>query len=51
MYEGTLIDDLMSAVERAEQRATECDIPELETWCAMARQEIAQLETALLGVA
>jgi hypothetical protein len=51
MYTGTLIDDLMATVERAEQHAKERELPELESWCAVARQEVSQLESVLLGVA
>ena len=51
MYSGTLIEDLIATVEQAERRAAERDLPELESWCAIAREEVSQLETALLGVA
>jgi len=51
MYTGTLIDELIATVERAEHHAQQQNLPKLESWCAMARQEVAQLESALLGVA
>ena len=51
MYTGTLIEDLVATVERAERHAREQQSQELEAWCAAARNEIAQLESALAGVA
>ncbi len=50
MYTGTLIEDLMAAVERAEMKARE-EAAELERWYAGAACEMAAAETNLAGVA
>jgi len=50
MYSGTLIDDLIKAVERAEKRA---EIPDPEPpayWYAVPTTEVAQFES-LVGAA
>ena len=50
MYKGTLIDELISIVERAEERARETDSrAELERWYAAQHQTRVQAD--LLGVA
>jgi len=53
MYTGTLIDDLMSAVERAERGAfaERSQEEKLEYWYAVSRHEMAQFESSLAGVA
>lgn len=51
MYTGTLIDDLMAAVERAERHAElEAHTPQPEPWIAVGRFEVGT-EPNLLGVA
>jgi hypothetical protein len=51
MYKGTLIDELISIVERAEERARETDPrAELERWYA-AQTRVTRVEADLLGVA
>jgi hypothetical protein len=51
MYTGTLIDELMAAVERVETRArTERELRELERWFAGQQAELGH-EQNLLGVA
>jgi hypothetical protein len=53
MYSGTLIDDLIKAVERTERLSTaEISQPaEMEYWHAISQNEIAQFESSLAGVA
>ncbi len=52
MYTGTLIDDLIATVERAEQHAhQEADSVEFDRWSAVAKQELGQAEPSLVGVA
>jgi hypothetical protein len=52
MYTGTLIDDLMETVERAEASAHDRAREErLAFWYAMAQREMAQFESNLAGVA
>jgi len=52
MYTGSLIDELMSTVERAEARAyQQGEDARLEHWYAVSAQELAQLDPDLLGVA
>ncbi|MGO9647023.1 MAG: hypothetical protein ACLPOO_03115 [Terriglobales bacterium] len=53
MYSGTLIDDLIKTVERTERLATrEASQPEgMEYWHAVSRNELAQFESSLAGVA
>ena len=62
MYTGTLIDQLMDTVERAEARTDRrsLDTRSLDTrsqeerlayWYAVAQQEVAQFESSLAGVA
>ena len=51
MYTGTLIEELMRTVERAEERIREADPePELEHWYA-TQNPTARLGADLLGVA
>lgn len=53
MYTGTLIDELMKAVERAERRSLQARSPEekLAYFYSVAQSELAQHEAQLLGVA
>jgi hypothetical protein len=53
MYTGTLIDELMNAVQRAEKRALEQRSQEekLAYWYRVAQQEMAQFDSSLAGVA
>ena len=52
MYSGTLIDQLMAAVERAEEKAEDREREEkLAYWYAVSAAELAQFESALAGVA
>jgi hypothetical protein len=53
MYSGTLIDDLIKAVERTERlTATEISQPaEMEHWHAISQNEMVQFESSLAGVA
>jgi hypothetical protein len=54
MYTGTLMDELMASVERAEERtmqAQSAETIEFEAWLAVAGRETTQIETNLLGVA
>ncbi len=54
MYTGTLIDQLIASVERAEERtvkAQSTETIEFEAWLATAGWDTAQNETKLLGVA
>ena len=54
MYQGTVIDELMASVERAEERsmrAQSAETFEFEAWLAVAGWETTQIETKLLGVA
>jgi hypothetical protein len=52
MYTGTLIDDLIATVERAEQHAyQEADSAELDGWYAVAPHELGRAEPNLIGVA
>jgi hypothetical protein len=52
MYSGTLIDDLIKAVERTERLSiAETSQPEMEYWHAISQNELAQFETSLAGVA
>jgi hypothetical protein len=49
MYNGTLIDDLIATVERAEERVRQqADSADLERWYTSQSRE---MEPALLGVA
>jgi hypothetical protein len=51
MYKGTLIEDLMAAVERAEHRSDrEKEILELDRWFAIG-DRTADPEHGLVGVA
>lgn len=51
MYTGTLINDLMQTVERAEQRAHQmADAAELERWY-VASHELNAIEPSLVEVA
>jgi hypothetical protein len=53
MYSGTLIDDLIKAVERTERLSiAETSQPEeMEYWHAISQNELAQFESSLAGVA
>jgi hypothetical protein len=52
MYQGTLIDDLMATVERAERHAhQQTGSAELEHWYALAGRQLAPADQNLLGVA
>jgi hypothetical protein len=54
MYTGSLIDDLIATVERAENSVrVELAEPKSENWCAIVPTEIFALEAApqLAGVA
>jgi hypothetical protein len=53
MYSGTLIDDLMKAVEKSERRSLQASTPEekLAHFYAVAQNEITQYETMLAGAA
>ena len=60
-YTGTLIDELIAAVERTEARTearvdrrsldTRSQEEKLAYWYAVAQQEVAQFESSLAGVA
>ena len=51
MYTGTLIEDLIEAVERAERHAElDTQVSEPEAWVAVGRFELG-IEPNLLGVA
>lgn len=53
MYTGTLIDELMKAVERAERRSLQASSPEekLAYFYSVAQSELAQFESHWQGVA
>jgi hypothetical protein len=54
MFTGTLIEDLMSTVERAEQHArknNEAEMQITEHWHGIASYELSQSANNLLGVA
>jgi hypothetical protein len=54
MYKGTLIDELIASVERAEERSVRvqsAETIEFEAWLATAGWEITHQEIELLGVA
>ena len=53
MYTGTLIDELMEAVERAEKRSLQAPTTEekLEHFYLLATLESARIQPQLLGVA
>jgi hypothetical protein len=54
MFTGTLIEDLMATVERAEQYAgknKEAELHGAESWHGIASHEFAQPTHNLLGVA
>ena len=52
MYTGTLIDELMTAVERTEEISSERERGErLAYWYAVSEAELAQFENILAGVA
>jgi len=54
MYTGTLIDELMQTVDRAEDRAREeAEVREakLAYWYAAAQREMERFEQTLLGAA
>jgi len=49
-FTGTLIEDLIATVERAEAKAQEFEMAEIEPWFASA-QDNANYDSKLLGVA
>ena len=54
MYQGSIIDELMASVERAEERAMRVQSAEtvaMENWLAVAGWKTCTTETELLGVA
>lgn len=52
MYTGNLIEELIAAVEHAEQCADERNREEkLTYWYAIAQSEMVQFESSLAGVA
>lgn len=54
MYTGTLINDLMSTVARAEdniRQQSHSEEEQLQYWYAGAQEEMAQFESSLAGVA
>lgn len=50
MFTGTLIEDLIATVERAEAKTPEFDAAEIEPWFASV-QESTNYDSKLLGVA
>jgi hypothetical protein len=50
MFTGTLIEDLIATVERAEAKAQDLEMTEVEPWFATV-QENANYDSKLLGVA
>jgi hypothetical protein len=50
MYTGTMIDDLIAAVERAEAKVRRAEEPAMEPWIA-APEESANYESELVEVA
>ena len=54
MYTGTLINDLINTVERAEdnlRQQTHAEEEQVHYWYAVAQNEMAQFESSLAGVA
>jgi len=53
MYTGTMIEDLMKAVESTEKRSLQARSPEqkLEYFYAVAQCELTRFESALAGAA
>lgn len=54
MYTGTLINDLMNTVARAEdnvRQQTQAEEEKLQYWYTVAQNEMAQFESSLAGVA
>ena len=54
MYTGTLINDLMKTVARAEDNVRvqgHAEEEKLQHWYAVAQDEMAQFESSLAGVA
>lgn len=51
MYTGTLIDDLIAAVERAERRTEEWQSVPPDYWYPMMADELLQAEQNLVEVA
>jgi hypothetical protein len=49
-FTGTLIEDLIAAVERAEAKAQSLEMTEIQPWLASG-QENANYDSKLLGVA
>ena len=50
MFTGTLIEDLIATVERAEDKTREFETSEIEPWFASVQENI-NYESKLLGVA
>jgi hypothetical protein len=50
MFTGTLIEDLIATVERAEAKSSELDAAEIEPWFASVH-ETTDYDSKLLGVA
>jgi len=53
MHQGMMIEELMAAVERAEQMfdTRERDVMELERWFASTERRAGQTDSTLAGVA
>jgi Uri superfamily endonuclease len=52
MYTGTLIDELMTTVERVERHAQSgADVAQVEHWHVLAPYQLVPAEQNLLGVA
>ena len=54
MYTGSLINDLINTVQRAEDNVrtqTHAEEEKLQYWYAVAQNEMAQFESSLAGVA
>jgi len=49
-FTGTIIEDLIATVERAEARTQDLDIMEIEPWFASAQQD-ANYDSNFLGMA
>lgn len=50
IFTGTMIEDLIATVERAEAKAQDLEMTEIEPWFASG-QEDANYDSKLLGVA
>jgi hypothetical protein len=52
MYTGTLIEELIATVERAEQHAHEqAESADMDRWYAVSHDQLGAVEPNLLGVA